>query len=143
MYFIKLFGVSILTPFDCLVHAASIHNRGLEIMTIQHHVLEVYEPYDYHGDNPLTVSGIAVVAGPMRDNYYLLRLEHPFVVEQNDVTQLLVQPRYNGDNIDLAVSGTCTVTIARVHGNVDLTQNEKISFDDFERWGVGKISPPM
>ena len=77
------------------------------------------------------------------DNYYLLRLEHPFVVEQNDVTQLLVQPRYNGDNINLAVSGTCTVTIARVHGNVDLTQNEKISFDDFERWGVGKISPPI
>jgi len=111
-------------------------------MTIQHHVLEVYEPYDYHGDNPLTVSGIAVVAGPMRDNYYLLRLDHPFVVEQNDVTQLLVQPRYNGDKIDLAVSGTCTVTIARVHGNADLTQNEKISFDDFERWGVGKISPP-
>lgn len=112
-------------------------------MTIQHHVLEVYEPYDYHGDNPLSVSGVAVIAGPMRDNYYLLELEHPFSIDHRDVRQLLVQPRYNGDQIDRAVSSTCTVNIARVLGTEDLSHTEKVTFDDFERWGVGKISPPL
>jgi len=115
----------------------------LEIMMTQHHVLEIYEPYDYHGDNPLMVSGITVVDGPLRDNYYLVELERPFVVEQKQFNRLLVQPRYNGDKIDRAVSSTCTVIISRVTSDDDLSTLNKISFDDFERWGVGKICPPM
>jgi hypothetical protein len=112
-------------------------------MTIQHHALEIYEPYDYHGDNPLSVSGIAVLTGPMRDTYYLVELEHPFVIDQQNVTQLLLQPRYNGDTIDRAVGSTCTVNVARVTSTADLLQIEKLSFDDFQRWGVGKITPPV
>jgi hypothetical protein len=112
------------------------------MITTQHHVLEVYEPYDYHGDNPLMVSGVTVLAGPMRDNYYLVQLDTPFIVEQKKFIQLLVQPRYNGDKIDRAVSSTCTVNISRVINGIDLSQLDKISFDDFERWGVGKICPP-
>ena len=111
-------------------------------MTIQHHTLEVYEPYDYRGDNPLIVAGIAILAGPMRDNYYLVQLDHPFIIDDDSVTQLLVQPRYNGDKIDRAVSSTCTVNIARVIGDHDLVNMDKVGFDDFTRWGVGKISPP-
>jgi hypothetical protein len=111
-------------------------------MIIQHHALEVYEPYDYQGDNPLSVSGVAVLTGPARDNYYLLQLDHPFLIEQQNVTQLLVQPRYNEDNIERAVSSTCTVTIARVLGDADLKSIDKLGFGDFERWGVGKITPP-
>jgi hypothetical protein len=111
-------------------------------MTKPHHALEIYEPYEYHGDNPLSVLGVAVLVGPTRDDYYLVRLEYPFVVDQQDVTQLLIQPRYNGDKIDRAVASTCTVNIARVTSNIDLSQVEKLSFEDFQRWGVGKISPP-
>jgi hypothetical protein len=111
-------------------------------MTIQHHALEVYEPYDYRGDNPLSVAGIAVITGPMRDNYYLVELDHPFVIDNHSVTQLLVQPRYNGDDIDRAVSSTCTVNIARVIGKPDLIHMDRVGFDHFARWGVGKISPP-
>lgn len=111
-------------------------------MTTQHHTLEIYEPYDYHGDNPLMVSGVTVLAGPTRDNYYLLQLDKPIVVEQQTFVQLLVQPRYNGDEINRAVSSTCTVTISRVLGDTDLSQLDALSFDDFERWGVGKICPP-
>ncbi len=112
------------------------------MITTQHHVLEVYEPYDYQGDNPLMVSGITVLAGPMRDNYYLLQLDTPFIVEQKKFIQLLVQPRYNGDKIDRAVSSTCTVNISRVINGTDLSLLDKIGFDDFERWGVGKICLP-
>lgn len=111
-------------------------------MTIQYHALEIYEPYDYHGDNPLSVSGIAVLTGPMRDTHYLVKLEHPFAIGEQNFNLLLVQPRYNEDKIDRAVASTCTVNIARVISKADLSQIKKVSFDDFERWGVGKISPP-
>jgi hypothetical protein len=118
------------------------YHGGFAVMTIQHHALEIYEPYDYYGENPLSVSGIAILAGPMRDTYYLVKLEHPFVIDKQSVTQLLVQPRYNGDNIDRAVGSTCTVSIARVLAATDLSLAKRLSFDDFQRWGVGKISPP-
>jgi hypothetical protein len=111
-------------------------------MTIQHHTLEVYEPYDYTGDNPLGVSGLAIIAGPLRDNYYLVELDHPFIIDDDNVTQLLVQPRYSDDEIDRAVSSTCTVNIARVITGHDPLHLDKLAFDDFARWGVGKIHPP-
>ncbi len=81
-------------------------------MTTQHHALEIYEPYDYHGANPLMVSGVMVLAGPMRDKYYLVEPDQPLIIEQLQLSQLLVQPRYNGDKIDRAVSSTCTVNIS-------------------------------
>ena len=109
-------------------------------MTEQQHVLEVYEPYEYHGQNPLCAKGVAVVAGPMRDTYYLLRLDNPFEYERVKIEHLLVSPRYNGDKIDLTVSSTCTVNIARVLPDIDLRDRPSITFDDFHRWGVGKIS---
>ena len=110
-------------------------------MNDQHHFLEVYEPYEYTGQNPLNVSGVAVLTGPMRDNYYLLRLDTPFEYEQETVELLLVLPRYNGDKIDRAVNSCCTVNIVRVPPGSDLEQRTSVSFEDFTRWGVGKISP--
>lgn len=109
-------------------------------MTEQLHVLEVYEPYEYQGQNPLCVEGVAVVAGPMRDSYYLLRLDKPFEFEHDVVEQLLVSPRYNGDKIDRTVSSTCTVNIAVVPPNTDLSDRDHVRFEDLQRWGVGKIS---
>jgi hypothetical protein len=109
-------------------------------MSTKQHVLEVYEPYDYHGVNPMHVAGLSVLAGPMRDNYYLVRLEHPLLVGGDNVEHLLVQPRYNGDKIDRAVTSTCTVNIARVHNGADPESTVQLAFSDFERWGVGKIS---
>ena len=110
-------------------------------MTAHHHVLEVYEPYEYEGPNPLIVEGVAVLPGPMRQDYYLLRLREPFVFEQEKVELLLVSPRYNGDKIEQMVSSACTVNIARVPPDTELPDKDNVEFDDFERWGVGKISP--
>ena len=39
-------------------------------MTDQQHVLEVYEPYEYEGPNPLILKGVAVLPGPTRHDYY-------------------------------------------------------------------------
>ncbi len=110
-------------------------------MTDQQHVLEVYEPYEYDGPNPLILEGVAVLPGPLRDKYYLLRLSKPFIFEQQEVELLLVTPRYKGDKIDRAVSSTCTVNIARVTPGTDLQSKNSVDFEDIERWGVGKISP--
>ena len=110
-------------------------------MTGQHHVLEIYEPYEYEGLNPLTLVGIAVLPGPTRHDYYLLRLDKPFVFEQEEVELLLVSPRYNGDKIDQTVSSACTVNIARVPPDADLEIKGSVNFEDVHRWGVGKISP--
>ena len=109
---------------------------------MQHqHLLEIYEPYEYEGLNPLVIGGIALIAGPLRNQYYLLELDNPFRYERERIRQLLVSPRYNGDKIDRAVSSTCTVNIARVAPGLDLTKQSSLSYDDIERWGVGKISP--
>ena len=110
-------------------------------MTMQLHVLEIYEPYEYTGQNPVNVEGIPILPGPTRENYYLLRVETPFSVGQEVVEHILILPRYNDDKIDRAVSSSCTVNIARVPAGVDLQGKPKISFDDILRWGVGKISP--
>ena len=111
-------------------------------MTEHKHVLEIYEPYDYEGANPLNVDGIAVLSGPLRDNYYLVRLESPFCIDRDtNVECLLLQPRYTGDKIDRAVCSGCTVNIARVTCDTNLADCGRVNFDDFERWGVGKINP--
>ena len=110
-------------------------------MIQQQHVLEVYEPYEYSGTNPLSAAGIAVLPGPSRENYYLLQLENPFEFEQHFIEQVLVLPRYNEDKIDRAVSSACTVNIARVPAGASLEGKTRVSFEDFLRWGVGKISP--
>ncbi len=106
----------------------------------QQHFLEIYEPYEYEGQNPLVMDGVAILAGPLRNHYYLLELESPLPNGQNSVQQLLVSPRYNGDKIDRAVSSTCTVNIARVPQGTDLTTASSLGYDEIERWGVGKIS---
>ena len=57
------------------------------------------------------------------------------------IEQVLVVPRYNGDKIDRAVSSACTVNIARVPTGASLDGKTRVTFEDFLRWGVGKISP--
>jgi len=110
-------------------------------MTDQQHILEVYEPYEYEGPNPLTLKGVAVLPGPTRHDYYLLRLDKPFIYEQETVELLLVSPRYNGDKIKQTVSSACTVNIARVPPDTNLQNKASVNFEDIQRWGVGKISP--
>lgn len=106
----------------------------------QQHVLEIYEPYDYLGENPVTAEGIAVIPGPSREVYYLLQVSSPFEFEHETVRQFVIMPHYNGDKIDRAVSSTCTVNISRVPDGMDLSDKSRLTFDDFLRWGVGKIS---
>lgn len=109
-------------------------------MVMQQHVIEIYEPYEYTGSNPLIVDGIAVLEGPMHNNYYLLDVSAPFEFDHQRVAQILVAPKYNGDKIDRAVISSCTVSIACVPFGTHLDPRTPLKFEDIQRWGVGKIS---
>jgi hypothetical protein len=111
-------------------------------MINQQHTIEIYEPCEYQGPNPLSVEGVAVLPGPMRTNYYLLELVVPFVHESTQVRQLLVAPHYSGDVIDRAISSACTVNISCVLSGKHLDPDDTLwNFDNVHRWGVGKITP--
>ncbi|MEJ2685685.1 MAG: hypothetical protein P8124_00505 [Gammaproteobacteria bacterium] len=110
-------------------------------MTAQHHLLEIYEPYDYQGRNPINVEGVGVVKGPNGTFYYLLDLAEPLEVDAETVSQLLLLPRYNGDSIERATTSTCTVNVCRTRGGIRMQADVTFSFEDIRHWGVGKIAP--
>lgn len=110
-------------------------------MTAQHHLLEIYEPYDYNGRNPINAEGVGVVRGPNGTTYYLLDLVDPFEVEAETVNQLLLLPRYNGDGIERATCSTCTVNVCRTRAGTRMQADSTVSFEDIRHWGVGKIAP--
>jgi hypothetical protein len=104
------------------------------------HLLEVYEPYEYEGPNPISVSGSGILRGPNGAFYYIVSVASPFHVDRSRVEQLLVLPRYNGDKIQRAKQSTCTVNIATVRPGVKLEHMGPLSYADICHWGVGKIS---
>lgn len=98
------------------------------------HLLEVYEPYEYPGPNPLRVSGTQVLRGPNGDHYYLIQSDHDGLSER-----FLVSPKYVGDPISRAETSMCTVNICRVAPDAEL--GALLRYADFCHWGVGKITP--
>ena len=109
-------------------------------MPHQNHNLEIYEPYEYDGPNPLCAEGIGLLSGPGGTRYYLLNLPDPVQFEHESVQQLLVQCRYSGDKIERPTSTMCTVNISRVRPGISLQLNGSFNFADVIRWGVGKIT---
>jgi hypothetical protein len=110
-------------------------------MSDHKHLLEVYEPYEYTGPNPVHVLGSGVLRGPNGASYYLLSIDGILELDETSVVQLLVLPRYNGDKIERAAQSCCTVNIARVRPGVTLNPGEPFAYTDVMHWGVGKIVP--
>ncbi|MBZ0071707.1 MAG: hypothetical protein WCY26_06510 [Thiohalobacteraceae bacterium] len=105
------------------------------------HLLEIYEPYEYEGPNPIHVLGTGVLRGPNGASYYLLGVNGGLQLNDDLVEQLLVLPRYNGDKIERAEQSCCTVNIVRVHAGVRLCPGAPFAYSDITHWGVGKITP--
>lgn len=110
-------------------------------MTQSKHILEIYEPYEYKGPNPMVAAGISTVVGPTGSVYYLLELPNPLCLDSDDTTQILVLPRYNGDSIERATNSSCTVNICCVLPGNHFSSDEHFDFDQIHHWGVGKIAP--
>ncbi|RMG31244.1 MAG: hypothetical protein D6721_01900 [Gammaproteobacteria bacterium] len=109
---------------------------------IRQHRLEIYEPYDYDGPNPLPVLGKGLIRGANGIFYYLLEREDGAAIPLGDrqVRQLLVLPRYAGDPPSTMQENSCTVNIELVHDDVTLQPGMPFSYNDVEHWGVGKIT---
>lgn len=105
------------------------------------HLLEIYEPYEYEGPNPMRVLGAGVLRGPNGASYYLLGVNGGLQLNDDLVEQLLVLPRYNGDKIERAEQSCCTVNIVRVRPGVRLSPGTPFAYSDVAHWGVGKITP--
>lgn len=109
-------------------------------MTAQQHRLEVYEPYDYTGSNPLHLSGVGTLRGGNGAFYYLLETEGPLELGDQQINQILVLPRYTGDPICNIEDGSCTVNIEYVVPGARLEPDTPFSYNDIKHWGVGKIT---
>ncbi|HHH46179.1 MAG TPA: hypothetical protein ENK53_04110 [Thiotrichales bacterium] len=105
------------------------------------HRLEIYEPYDYDGRNPLAVTGKGLIRGANGAFYYLLESEDgPFRIGDQEIRQLLVLPRYASDPPSTMQENSCTVNIELVRSDVTLQPGVVFSYNDVEHWGVGKIT---
>jgi len=108
---------------------------------IREHRLEIYEPYEYDGQNPLLVLGKGLIRGANGAFYYLLESAHgPFRLGERLVHQLLVLPRYAQDPPNNMRESSCTVNIEVVQPGVRLQPGVPFSYNDVEHWGVGKIT---
>ncbi len=103
------------------------------------HIIEIYEPNEYDGPNPIRADGLGLVHGPDGASNYLLKIEAPFRSGEEWVTHLVVRPHYVGDHITRAVDSVCTIGIARVRPDVNLSPDGSYTFMDIVKWGVGKI----
>jgi hypothetical protein len=110
-------------------------------MNGRRHRIEVFEPADYDGPQPLLASGIRIVESPDRTPAYLLVLQAPLQLEAGAITQLLVRSRH-GDPVDRCVESVCTVVIYAVIPGKELDEDAGcFKFTEVVNWGIGKIAP--
>ncbi len=107
------------------------------------HLLEIYEPDNFEGSNPLHVTGTGLLRGANGAFYYLIEFEKGscLTIDGEEVCQLLLLPRYSEDPIKNVQESCCTVNVERVLPGAHLEPNTPFSYNDIEHWGVGKIHP--
>ena len=103
------------------------------------HRIEVYEPFEYEGPNPLLVSGRGMLETPDRKEAYLLDLHSPLDVAGEKYSQLIVRPKYP-DPIERVTESNCTVLILLVKQGSKPILGEPFQYGDILNWGIGKIS---
>ncbi len=109
------------------------------------HRITIDEPWDFPASGRVMVAcAKGVVNGPDKPNwqarYLLLELAAPFVADGEQVRQVLVAPRYSGDELEQAMTEDCVVGIARVRGGVSLNASETFTPEDVCYIAIGRIS---
>jgi len=108
-------------------------------MSTRCHRIEVYEPFEYDGPNPLLVVGRGLLATPDKKDAYLLDLHTPISIDGEKYKQIIVRPRYP-DPIERATESTCTVLILLVKDGGSPQVGDQFQYNDILNWGIGKIS---
>ncbi len=110
------------------------------------HRLSIADPMFFEGPDGgggILVEGIGVINGspawqvPLES--YLLSVEHPFVIDGEEVRQLVVTPRHVGGTLDDVINREPPVNIAR--GKLGFVLNAGDTYDgsEFVSWAIGVI----
>lgn len=110
-------------------------------MNNKSHRIEIYDPSDYDGPDPIRVNGKGIVYGPERTEYYLVEPETPLQINKHQVAQILLRPRYFEDKITRVENDACTVGIFCVAPGICLNPEDQVDMSMLEKWGAGKITP--
>ncbi len=110
------------------------------------HLLTIDEPWDFPAARRVIhARERGVVSGPEKPDwqarYYLLEPEEGFVLDGEQVRQLVVAPRYGGDDLEKAMKEDCVVGIARVRDGVSLNAGESFTPVDVRYIAIGRIAP--
>lgn len=110
------------------------------------HEIQFSEPWDFqhpNGTNKFSAVGLGVVTGPDKDywqgDYYLLEVEEPFQMAGDLVSQLICSPRYAGDTLQMVMSSSCTVGIARVKPAFKLSPGVTINTNEVSYCAIGSV----
>jgi hypothetical protein len=103
------------------------------------HQIEVYEPFEYEGPNPILVIGQGLVNSPDKKEVFLLGVETDLEIDGVAYRQVLVRPRFP-DPIERATTSACTVIISLVKADRRIDVGSAYQYPDVVNWGIGKIN---
>jgi hypothetical protein len=102
------------------------------------HEIAVHEPWEYDGQSPIVARGAGIVHSDDGD-YYLLDVVTPFTFQDEQVSQVIVTPRYQGVTLSETFSTSCIVGVARVKPGTVLRRDERIEHSCMHYFAIGKI----
>jgi hypothetical protein len=110
--------------------------------------LSVGEPWDFagpDGPNQAWVVLLGKVQGPRlpywQHTYLLLRVEQPFELDRERVTQLVAAPRYEGDSVDRVARAGGDVGVFRVRLGSELAPGSQFQAEQVEYCIIGTLHP--
>lgn len=103
------------------------------------HRIEVYEPFEYNGPNPLILVGCGLLTTPDKKEAYLLAVQEPLRIDDTEYRQIIVRPRYP-DPIERVTESNCTVIISLVRPDRSVEVGGEYQYGDILNWGIGKIN---
>jgi hypothetical protein len=110
------------------------------------HEIKIIDPMYWEGpdgQNRLLAQGIGSVYGSpnylLRKESYLLAIIHPFLINGEEVRQLVVSERLSGTSLEEVMTGECPININRVRPEIKLKQGDEYSGLDIESWAIGYI----
>lgn len=116
------------------------------LLNMKIHELRISDPMFWEGPdgpNRVLAEGLGVVYGSpafmIGKESYLLEVLHPFLVDGEEVHQLLVNERLSGTTLEDVMNGECSVNISRLKPGITLKEGDEYGGFDFEGWAIGSI----
>jgi len=110
------------------------------------HRLSISDPMFFEGPdgpNKVLADGVGLVKGSPQWQValesYLLSVLHPFVVEGEEVRQLIVTPRHVGETLDNVMHRDSWVNVARVKPSFTLQAGDVCDGSEFVGWAIAGI----